>query len=69
MALSPGLGGRRGLVGVIVIAVALGLAYGSLVATVLSQWFPNAGGLMGTLVLGAAAGFLMLIWLLGAVLR
>jgi hypothetical protein len=69
MAISPGLGGWRGLVGVVVIAVGIGLAYGSLVATVLSQWFPMAGSTLGILVLGAAAGLVMLIWLFGAVVR
>ncbi|MBV9175209.1 MAG: hypothetical protein JOZ81_34570 [Chloroflexi bacterium] len=69
MTLSPGLGGWRGLVGVVAIAVVIGLAYASLVATVLSQWFPAAGTITGIVALGAAAALLMLIWLLGAVLR
>lgn len=69
MALSSGLGGWRGLMGVLVIALAVGLAYGSLVGTVLSQWFPSAGGLPGIVTLGACAALLILVWLLGAVLR
>ena len=69
MGLSSGLGGWRGLVGVIVIAVAVGFAYGSLVSTVLSQWLPTAGGVTGILVLGAAAAMVILVWLLGAVVR
>jgi hypothetical protein len=66
---STGLGGWRGLIGVIVIAIAVGLAYGSLIATVLGQWFPMASGATGIVVLGSAAAMLILIWLLGAVLR
>jgi hypothetical protein len=66
---SSGLGGLRGLLGVVVIAIGVGLAYGSLVATVLAQWFPLANGVTGILVLGCAAAALILVWLLGAVLR
>jgi hypothetical protein len=66
---SSGLGGGRGLLGVVVIALGVGLAYGSLVATVLAQWFPPANGITGILLLGSAAATLILIWLLGAVLR
>lgn len=67
--LSSGLGGGRGLLGVIVVAVAVGLAYGSLMATVLAQWFPAANGAAGVVILGGAAAMLILVWLLGAVLR
>ena len=69
MVLSSGLGGWRGLLGLLVIAVAVGMAYGSLVGTVVSQWVPTAGGITGILVLGAAASMLILVWLLGAVVR
>jgi hypothetical protein len=63
------MGGWRGLLGIVVIAVAVGLAYGSLVATVLAQWFPSANGPTGIVLLGSAAALLILVWLLGAVLR
>ena len=54
MPVSSGLGGGRGLLGVVVIALGVGLAYGSLVATVLAQWFPPANGPTGIVLLGAA---------------
>jgi len=63
------MGGWRGLLGIVVIAVGVGLAYGSLVATVLAQWFPPANGPTGIVLLGSAAALLILVWLLGAVLR
>ena len=69
MPVSSGLGGLRGLLGVVVIAIGVGMAYGSLVATVLAQWFPPANGPTGVLALGSAAALLILVWLLGAVLR
>ena len=63
------MGGWRGLLGIVVIAIGVGLAYGSLVGTVLAQWFPPANGPAGIVLLGTAAAMLILVWLLGAVLR
>ena len=50
-------------------SVALGLAFGSLSATILGQWFPVANTLMGIVLLAVAAGLLILIWLWGGVMR
>jgi hypothetical protein len=51
------------------VAVALGLAFGSLAATILGQWFPLANSLTGIVLLAIAAGLLILIWLWGSVMR
>jgi hypothetical protein len=64
-----GLGGWRGWVGVLMIAVILGLAYASLLSTVLGQWIRVAGTPTGVLVLSATGCLLILVWLLSAVLR
>jgi hypothetical protein len=63
------VGGWRGILGVLAIAVGVGLAYGSLTATVISQWIPTAGSGMGVVLLAASAAVVILVWLLGAVIR
>jgi hypothetical protein len=52
-----------------VVAIALGLAFGSLSATILAQWFPAANTPMGVVLLAALAGLLILIWLWGGAVR
>ena len=64
-----GLGGWRGWVGVLMIAAILGLAYASLLSTVLGQWVREAGTPLGVIMLGAVGCIVILIWLLSAVLR
>ena len=49
--------------------VALGLAFGSLAATILGQWFPIANTPAGILLLAAAGCLLILIWLWGGAMR
>ena len=50
-------------------SVALGLAFGSLAATILGQWFPVANTPTGILLLAAIACLVVLIWLWGGVMR
>ena len=50
-------------------SVALGLAFGSLAATILGQWFPVANTPTGILLLAAIACLVILIWLWGGVMR
>ena len=64
-----GLGGWRGALGVLLVAAALGLAFGSLSATILGQWFPAANTPAGIALLTLATGLLILIWLWGGVMR
>ena len=51
------------------IALILGLAYASLLSTVLGQWVHEAGTPMGVLLLAAMGWLLILIWLLGGIRR
>jgi hypothetical protein len=64
-----GLGGWRGLVGLVMIALILGLGYASLLSTVLGQWVGEAGTPMGVALLAAIGCLLVLIWLLGGIRR
>ena len=64
-----GLGGWRGLLGLLMIALILGLAYASLLSTVLGPWVREAGTPMGVLLLAATGWVLILIWLLGGMRR
>jgi len=64
-----GLGGWRGLLGLLMIALILGLAYASLLSTVLGQWVREAGTPMGVLLLAAMGWLLILMWLLGGIRR
>jgi hypothetical protein len=64
-----GIGGWRGWLGVLVIALILGLGYASLLSTILGQWAPQAGTPVGLLVLAVAGWVLILVWLLGAIMR
>jgi predicted MFS family arabinose efflux permease len=63
------LGGVRGIIGLLLVALGVGMAYGSLAATVLNQWLPTAGTLLGFVLLGAAASLAVLLWLVSALLR
>ena len=63
------LGGVRGILGLLLVAVGVGIAYGSLAATVLTQWLPIAGTLLGLVLFGAAASLVILVWLASSVLR
>ena len=67
--LLTGLGGFRGAAGLVLVSMALGLAFGSLAATILGQWFPAANSPMGILLLAAAACLVILIWLWGGIIR
>jgi uncharacterized membrane protein required for colicin V production len=69
MAHAVGIGGLRGWIGVVMIAVILGLGYASLLITVLGQWVSQAGSPIGLVLLAAACVLVVLIWLLGAILR
>ena len=69
MARAVGIGGLRGWVGVVMIALLLGLGYASLLSTVLGQWVHEAGTPMGIVLLAASCVLIVLIWLLGAILR
>jgi len=51
------------------IAVILGLAYASLLSTVLGQWVREASSPLGVVVLAATGCLLILIWLLGGIRR
>ena len=64
-----GLGGWRGFLGLLMIALILGLAYASLLSTVLGQWIGEAGSPTGIAVLAAAGCLSILIWLLGGIRR
>jgi hypothetical protein len=64
-----GLGGWRGCVGLLMIALILGLGYASLLSTVLGQWVGGAGTPMGIVLLGVTGCLLILIWLLGGLRR
>jgi hypothetical protein len=66
---SVGIGGWRGWIGVLMIAVLLGLGYASLLSTILGQWVREAGTPTGLVLLGASCVLIVLIWLLGAILR
>ena len=50
-------------------SLALGLAFGSLAATILGQWFPVANTPMGIVLLAGVACLVILIWLWGGVMR
>ena len=69
MARAFGIGGWRGWVGLLMIAVLLGLGYASLLGTILGQWVREAGTPTGVVLLSASCVLLVLIWLLGAILR
>ena len=69
MARAMGIGGLRGWVGLVMIALVLGLGYASLLSTVLGQWVHEAGTPMGTVLLAASCVLFVLVWLLGAILR
>ena len=69
MARAMGIGGLRGWVGVVMIALVLGLGYASLLSTVLGQWVHEAGTPMGIVLLAASCVLFVLVWLLGAILR
>jgi hypothetical protein len=64
-----GIGGWRGWLGVLMIALILGFAYASLLSTVLGQWIQQASTPTGVGVLGAAGCMVILVWLLGPLLR
>jgi hypothetical protein len=49
--------------------MALGLAFGSLAATILGQWFPLANTPTGIVLLVAIGCLVILIWLWGGVMR
>ena len=63
------LGGVRGIVGLLLVALGVGMAYGSLAATVLTQWLPGASTLLGVVLLGAVASLVVLAWLVSALVR
>ena len=63
------MGGWRGGVGLALIAVILGLAYGSLTANILGQWVPVANSPMGILLFATATGLLIVMWLWAGVMR
>ena len=69
MARAVGIGGLRGWVGLVMIALLLGLGYASLLSTVLGQWVHEAATPMGVVLLAASCVLVVLIWLLGAILR
>ena len=69
MARAMGIGGLRGWVGLVMIALVLGLGYASLLSTVLGQWVHEAGTPMGIVLLAASCVLIVLVWLLGAILR
>ena len=69
MARAMGIGGLRGWVGLVMIALVLGLGYASLLSTVLGQWVHEAGTPMGIVLLAASCVLFVLVWLLGAILR
>ncbi len=69
MARAVGIGGWRGWIGLVMIAVMLGLGYASLLSTVLGQWVHDAGTPTGLMLLAASCVLVVLIWLLGAILR
>jgi hypothetical protein len=69
MAHAVGIGGLRGWIGVVMIALILGLGYASLLITVLGQWVSQASSPIGLVLLAAACVLVVLIWLLGAILR
>lgn len=64
-----GIGGWRGWLGLVAIALVLGLAYASLLSTILQQWVREAGTPTGIAALGASCVLVILIWLLGTILR
>ena len=55
--------------GLLMIALILGLAYASLLSTVLGQWVGGASTPLGVALLAASCCLIVLIWLLGAILR
>jgi len=69
VARAVGMGGLRGWVGLVVIALLLGLGYASLLSTVLGQWMREASTPTGVALLAASCVLIVLIWLLGAILR
>ena len=69
MVRAAGLGGWPGWLGLLAIALVLGLAYASLLSTIFGQWFQDARTPMGLLLLAAVGFLLILTWLLGAVIR
>jgi hypothetical protein len=64
-----GIGGWRGWVGVLMIAVVLGLGYASLLSTIVGQWVGQASTPSGVALLAAGCCLIVLIWLLGALVR
>jgi hypothetical protein len=66
---TAGLGGWQGWLGVLAIALVLGLAYASLLSTVVGQWAPIAGTPIGLVLLALGGWLLILVWLLGAIRR
>ena len=64
-----GIGGWRGWLGLVLIAMVLGLAYASLLSTILGQWIGGAGTASGVVLLAASCILAILIWLLGALVR
>jgi hypothetical protein len=69
MARAVGIGGLRGWVGLVMIALLLGLGYASLLSTVLGQWVREVSTPTGVALLAASCVLIVLIWLLGAILR
>jgi hypothetical protein len=69
MVRAVGIGGWRGWLGLVMIAVILGLAYASLLSTILGQWVSQASTPIGVALLAASCCLIVLIWLLGAILR
>ncbi len=69
MVRSVGIGGWRGWVGLVMIAVLLGLGYASLLSTIVGQWVREANTPSGVVLLSASCVLVVLIWLLGAISR
>jgi hypothetical protein len=69
MVRAVGVGGWRGWLGLLLIALVLGLGYASLLSTILGQWVGAASTPLGVALLGATCSLLILIWLLGSILR
>jgi hypothetical protein len=65
----PAIGGVRGFVGLVLVAGMVGLAFGSLVSSILGRWVTGADSLSGSLLISAACTFLILTWLYGAIAR
>jgi hypothetical protein len=65
----PAIGGARGLVGLVLVAGMVGLAFGSLVSSVLGRWVSGADSLSSSLLISAACTLVILTWLYGAIAR